>query len=162
MENRLTQSLETYLSAIDTLLETKDAIIVKDVAQYLNNGGASTSDAIKKLREKGYVNYEPYENITLTPKGKEAVILKKYRHDTITKFLNKVLGIEIDKAQYNAEQIEYSMTNDVLIRLVNFMDFMGQCACSEPKWVKSCKSSLETGQLCDNCKSCQGGCCSNK
>ena len=159
MEEKLTKSLETYLLAIDTLLENKKSIIVKDVAQYLSFGGATTADAVKKLKEKGYVNYEPYGNITLTALGEKTVIIKKYRHNTITKFLNKVLDIDVKKAEYNAEQMEYSMTDDVLTRLVNFLDFMEQCSCSEPKWVKSCKSTLETGELSDKCKSCSGGCC---
>ena len=141
----------------------KKFIIVKDVAQYLNFGGATTADAVKKLKEKGYINYEPYENITLTDLGKKTVIIKKYRHETITKFLNKVLDIEKKDAEYNAEQIEYSMTDDVLTRLVNFLDFMEQCSCKEPKWVNSCKSTLEAGELSAKCKSCSGGsCCSNK
>ena len=159
MEKKLTKSLETYLLAIDALLETKESIIVKDVAQYLNFGGATTADAVKKLRELGYVNYEPYGNITLTDLGEKAVIVKKYRHDTITNFLNKVLDIDLKKAEENAEKIEYSMTDDVLGRLVNFMDFMKQCACPEPKWMKSCKASLNNGELSEKCKSCSGGCC---
>lgn len=162
MEEKLTKSLEKYLLAIDSLLECKKTVIVKDIAEFLNIGGVSTADAVKKLKKKGCVNYEPYGDITLTPKGKELVSLKKYRHNTITKFLNKVLEIDLKNAKYNAEQIEYSMTKDVLIRLVNFMDFMEQCSCAEPKWIKSCKSSLETGDLCGNCKSCKGGCCCNK
>ena len=162
MEEKLTKSLETYLLAIDTLIETNKIIIVKDVAQYLNFGGATTADAIKKLREKGYINYEPYGNITLTSLGEKAVIIKKYRHNTITKFLNKVLDIDLEKAEYNAEQIEYSMTDDVLSRLVNFLDFMDQCSCSEPKWIKSCKSTLEDGKLNEKCKSCSGNCCCKK
>ena len=163
MEEKLTKSLETYLLAIDSLLETKKTIIVKDVAQYLGFGGATTADAIKRLKEKGYINYKPYGNITLTSIGEKAVIVKKYRHDTITRFLNKVLDIDLKNAEYNADKIEYSMTEDVLTRLVNFLDFMEQCSCSEPKWVKSCKSSLETGELSEKCKSCSGGCCcSNK
>ena len=162
MEEKLTKSLETYLLAVDKLLETKESIIVKDVAQYLNFGGATTADAIKKLKEKGYVNYEPYGNITLTSNGEKAVIVKKYRHKTITKFFNKVLNINLENAEYNAEQIEYSMTDDVLERLVSFLDFMEQCSCSEPKWIKSCKSTLETGKLSEKCKACSGGCCCSK
>ncbi|MBO6257686.1 metal-dependent transcriptional regulator [bacterium] len=162
MKNKLTKSLENYLLTIDTLLEKKETIIVKDVAEYLKIGGASTSEAVKKLRQKGYINYEPYGNITLTPLGEKTVIIKKYRHNTITKFLNKVLDIDIQNAELNAEQIEYSMTEDVLTRLVNFMDFMEQCTCKEPKWLKSCKSSLEEGKLNDKCQSCQGGCCCGK
>lgn len=159
MKKILTKSLETYLLAVHSLLEEKESIIVKDVAQYLNYGGATTADAIKKLKEKGYVNYEPYGNITLTSLGDKTVIIKIYRHNTITKFLNKVLDIDLEKAEYNAEQIEYSMTDDVLTRLVNFLDFMEQCSCTEPKWVKSCKSTLETGKLSEKCKSCSGNCC---
>lgn len=163
MEEKLTKSQETYLLAIDSLLETGEPVIVKDVAQYMNFGGATTADAVKKLKEKGYVNYEPYGNITLTDLGEKTVIIKKYRHNTITKFLNKVLNIDLKKAEYNAQQMEYSMTDDVLTRLVNFLDFTEQCACSEPKWIKSCKSTLETGELNAKCKSCSGGCCcSNK
>ena len=162
MENKLTKSLENYLLTIDTLLEKKETIIVKDVAKYLKIGGASTSDAVKKLKQKGYINYEPYGNITLTPLGEKTVIIKKYRHNTITKFLNKVLDIDLQNAELNAEQMEYSMTEDVLTRLVNFMDFMEQCTCKEPKWLKSCKSSLEEGKLNDKCQSCHGGCCCGK
>lgn len=161
MNEKLTKSLETYLLAIDSLLKTKDSIIVKDVAKYLNFGGATTADAIKKLKTKGYINYEPYGNITLTELGKNTVLLKKYRHNTITKFLNKVLDINSLKAEENADVIEYSIDNDVLVRFVHFLDFMEQCSCSEPKWIKSCKSALKDGTLSEKCKSCSGGCCCN-
>ena len=162
MDEKLTKSLETYLLAIDSLLSEKDAVIIKDIAKFMQFGGATTSDAIKKLKEKGYVNYEPYGNITLTTLGKNAVKIKKYRRETITKFFNRVLDIDLEDAEYNAEQMEYSMTDDVLGRLVNFLDFMEQCTCKEPKWVNSCKSSLESGQINKKCKSCSGGCCCSK
>ena len=162
MKKILTKSLEAYLFAISVLLEEKENIIVKDVAKYLNFGGATTADAVKKLKEKGYINYEPYGNITLTKLGADAVLLKKYRHNTITKFLNKVLDIDIKKAGENADAIEYSIEDDVLTRFVHFLDFMEQCSCSEPKWIESCKSSLKTGKLNEKCKSCKGGCCSCK
>ena len=57
MEEKLTKSLETYLLAIDKLLETKEIIIVKDIAKYMNHGGASTADAVKKLKENKYKKY---------------------------------------------------------------------------------------------------------
>lgn len=159
MTQKLTKSLETYLLAIDSLLAESKSIIVKDVAEYLKYGGATTADAIKKLKEKGYVNYEPYGDITLTDLGEKTIIIKKYRHNTITKFLNKVLDIDLKDAEHNAEQMEYSMTDNVLDRLVNFLDFAEQCSCAEPKWMKSCKSTLKDGKISENCRSCSGGCC---
>ena len=159
---KLTESLETYLVAIFDLLEKESSIKVKDVANYLKIGGPSTADAIKKLKEKGFIDYVPYGDITLTGKGVETVTLKKYRHSTITKFLNRVLDIDLKDAEKNATSIEYSMTKDVLVKFVAFLDFMEQCSCKEPKWVKSCKQSLNNGELSQGCKACisdGSGCC---
>ena len=161
---KLTESLETYLTAVFDLLEQKNTIKVKDIANYLDIGGPSTADAIKKLQKKGFINYVPYGDITLTGKGIELVTLKKYRHNTIVKFLNKVLNIQPDEAEKNAKAVEYSMTQDVLIKFVAFLDFMEQCSCKEPKWVKSCQQTLKNGKLSQNCQSCiskEGGCCCN-
>ena len=166
MNKTLTQSLEKYLIAIDELTKNGKSIIVKDVAVLMNKGGAATADAVKKLKERKLINYEPYGNISLTPKGRECVSIKKYRHNTIAKFLNNVLDIDVKAAEKNASAIEYSMTKDVLIRLVNFMDFMEQCSCQEPKWVKSCKDSLGSGEMSEKCKKCKSGnscdCCCGK
>lgn len=165
MEKNLTKSLETYLVAIDSLLKENKSIIVKDVAKFLGFSGISTSDAIKKLRETGYVNYVAYGNITLTELGEKVVLLKKNRINIILKFFTKVLNIEEKKAKYNADKIEYFMTNDVLNRFINFLNFMEKCSCSNPKWLKSCKLTLETGFLTEKCNSCKKenkNCCINK
>ncbi len=157
----LTQSLEKYLLAIYDISKSNSNIIVKDVSKYLGIGGASTATAIRTLAKKGLINYVPYGNITLTKEGINLIQLKIYRHNTISTFLNQVLEIEKTSADKNASAIEYSMTEDVLIKFVHFLDFMKQCSCKEPKWLNSCKHSLKNGQIsekCTNCVSGKGGC----
>ena len=160
MPKELTESLEKYLLAIFELLNQKENIKVKDVSAYLKIGGPATADAIKTLAARGFINYVPYGTISLTPKGASAAELKRYRHRTISKFLNNVLDIEQNEAEKNANAIEYSMTEDVLIKFVHFLDFMGQCSCKEPKWIKSCKSTLKDGKMSDKCTKCssENGC----
>ena len=158
---KLSASLEKYLLAIFNISKNNSNIIVKDVSKYLGYGGATTATAIKTLAKSGLINYVPYGNITLTKEGIEYIRLKLYRHNTISNFLNQVLGIEKTSADKNASAIEYSMTQDVLIKFVNFLDFMKQCSCKEPKWLISCKHSLKGGQLpkkCIDCVSDKGGC----
>ena len=162
----LTESLEKYLLAVYNISQNNSNIIVKDVANFLKIGGASTSNAIKTLAQKGYLNYVPYGKITLTPKGSDYIELKIYRHNTISDFLNLVLGTDKETADKNAKVIEYSMTEDVLVKFVHFLDFMKQCTCKEPKWLNSCKQTLENGELSGNCHNCingqsrcGGGCC---
>lgn len=161
----LTESLEKYLLAIYELSKINDNIIVKDVSNYLKIGGASTAEAVKTLTKRGFINYVPYGSISLTDKGYKTINLKLHRHNTILNFLNKVLDIDEQSANINAKAIEYSMTEDVLVKFVYFLDFMEQCSCKEPKWIKSCKQSLENGKISDKCSACIlegkgcGSCC---
>ena len=155
MNDNLTKSLEKYLLAITEIEASGNSNIkVKDVANFLNIGGPSTADAIKTLKEKGYINYEPYQDITLTIKGKNKINIKKYRKNTIERFLTNVLEIENSMAQTSAENIEFSMPEIVLERFVHFLDFMEQCTCKEPKWIKSCKNTLQNGEVSEKCKGC--------
>ncbi|MBD5401993.1 metal-dependent transcriptional regulator [bacterium] len=157
-EKKLTESLEKYLLAIYDISKYNSNIIVKDVAKYLGIGGASTAAAIRTLAKKGLINYVPYGNISLTKVGFNTVQLKIYRHNTISNFLNQVLEIEKTSADKNASAIEYSMTEDVLIKFVHFLDFMKQCSCKEPKWLNSCKHSLVDGRISEKCMNCVSGC----
>lgn len=163
----LSESLEKYLLAVYELSKVKECVMVKDVSKYLKLGGSSSADAIKALAKKGVIKYVPYSAIELTKEGIELIELKIYRHKTISNFLNKVLDIEKESADINAHALEYSMTQDVLVKFVHFLDFMEQCTCQEPKWIKSCKKSLENGEVSSKCKSCIsknsncGSCCTN-
>ncbi len=157
-EKILTESLEKYLFAIYEISKNNPNMIVKDVANYLKIGGASTAAAIRSLAKKGFINYVPYGTISLTEAGMGAVELKIYRHNTISDFLNLVLEIDKASADKNANAIEYSMTSDVLEKFVHFLDFMKQCSCKEPKWLKSCKHTLSDGKISEKCINCTTGC----
>ena len=171
MKNELSESLEKYLLAIYEIVKVNQAARVKDVSNYLKIGGPATSDAVKTLAERGFINYVPYGIITITSKGKKKAEEKINRHKTISNFLEKVLLVEPEKVDESAKNIEYSMPKDVLEKFVNFLTFMENCSCKEPKWVQSYKYFSESGKMRDKCEiciankdkfdnsSCCGGCC---
>ena len=169
MDSELTESLEKYLLAIYEIVKINKAARVKDVSNYLKIGGPATSDAVKTLAERKYINYVPYGIITLTTKGKKKSENKIKRHNTISNFLEKVLDIEKNKVEESSRQIEYSMSEDVLDKFVQFLTFMDNCSCKEPKWVKSYKYYSENGKMQEKCYSCiknkekfdNSHCCSN-
>ncbi len=171
MNNELTESLEKYLLAIYDIVKINKAARVKDVSNYLKIGGPATSDAVKTLAERKFINYVPYGIITITAKGKKKAENKIHRHKTISNFLEKVLMVEEEKVEDSAKSIEYSMTDDVLDKFVHFLTFMENCSCKEPKWVKSYQYYSKNGDLQDKChicikqkdkfdnSSCCSGCC---
>lgn len=160
-EKQLTQSLEKYLLAIYELVKQNSAARVKDVSNYLQIGGPATSDAIKSLTKKGYINYVPYGLITLTKKGEKAAENKIHRHKIICDFLKYVLIIDEKRVEKSATQIEYSMDEEVLERFISFLSFMDKCSCKEPKWMKSFSYYALNNSMQQKCQDCMSTSCSN-
>lgn len=153
--NELTKSLENYLQAVYEIVSTKQAARVKDVSNYLDLGASSTSDAIKALCEKKYINYEPYGIITLTSKGKNRIEQKIKRYEKIYYFLTEVLLIEDETALLTAKHVEYSFPEEVLEKFVGFVTFMKNCSCKKPAWIKSFQHFATQGKMKDCCTKCQ-------
>ena len=150
----LTRSLERYLIAIYELINENDNVMVKDVAEKMQIGGASTSEAIKTLANRGYIDYQPYCSIKITEKGTRTAEEKILRHDTIAKFLSEVLLIEDGNIEECASKMEFSMPDDVFERFIKYLSFMQKCSCKEPKWVKSFHKYLEQGEMQEKCVLC--------
>jgi len=171
MTNKLTIGLEKYLLAIYEIVKTNKAARVKDVSNYLKIGGPATSDAIKSLNEKGYINYVPYGIITITSKGTKYAKEKLKNHDIISKFFENVLNVNSKDAQDGAKAIEYSLSDEILKKFVQYLTFQDMCSCKTPKWKKSyeyyskhnemqlkCQDCMKSINECNKC-GC-GGCCS--
>lgn len=124
----------------------------------MNIGAASTSEAVKTLAQKEYINYKPYGLITLTKKGTKTIEEKLKRHQTIENFLENVL--KLDKSYAN--EIEFSMPDEVLNRFVDYLTFMQKCSCKEPKWLKSFQQYIRENKMPDKCLNCKDGCCGCK
>ncbi len=150
----LTRSLERYLIAIYELINENNNVMVKDVAEKMQIGGASTSEAIKTLANRGYIDYQPYCSIKITEKGTRTAEEKILRHDTIAKFLSEVLLIEDENIEECASKMEFSMPDDVFERFIKYLSFMQKCSCKEPKWVKSFHKYLEQGEMQEKCVLC--------
>ncbi|MDD3593192.1 MAG: metal-dependent transcriptional regulator [Candidatus Gastranaerophilales bacterium] len=150
----LTQSLEKYLHTVYELVQKNSAARVKDVAAKMQVGASSTSEAVKALAKKGYLKYEPYGLITMTSKGQKIVEEKINRHQTIRTFLETVLMMKPEEIETSANNIEFSMTEDVLKRFVEFLTFMQTCTCKEPKWIKSFQYFVNEGKMQEKCNTC--------
>lgn len=154
----LTKSLENYLIAIFEIIKTNGAARVRDVSEKVNTNAASTSEAVKSLVKKGYINYKPYGVITLTEKGLHSAEEKFRRHITIEKFLDNILMLKKDYAK----DLEFSMPDEVLNRFVDYLTFMQNCSCKEPKWLKSFQEYTKENKMPEKCINCKAGCCNCK
>lgn len=150
----LSASLEDYLETIFHIEEKKHAARAKDVADRLHVSAASVTGALRTLAKKKLINYAPYDLITLTSRGKaiaEDVVL---RHETLREFFIKILAIDPKEAEEVACKMEHSMSENVLERLAQFINFLETCPRGGPDWLKGFASYCEHGKNHSQCEQC--------
>ncbi len=156
----LSASLEDYLEAIFWIAQSKGAARAKDIAERLCVKSSSVTGALQMLDEKKYVNYAPYDVITLTSEGMEVAKKVVRRHQILKEFFVDVLGVDTDIADEGACSLEHSIPRPVVERLVDFMEFVEVCPRGGKDWLKGfvdqCKAKKKL-----NCEKCMDSCLKN-
>jgi DtxR family Mn-dependent transcriptional regulator len=133
-ESQVSSSLEDYLEAIYHIAEAKGAARAKDLVLRLGVHNSSVTQALRSLSEKKLVNYAPYDVITLTDSGKFIALDVVKRHETLSEFLNKVLGLPEDEADEGACRMEHAISVQILDRLVKFVEYFESCPVNDVMW----------------------------
>ena len=119
--NKLTPSEEDYVEMIYRIYLKNGNVKVKDVASELNIKPASVTKMVKKLDEKGVLEYKKYDYIKLTKMGYKLGDTLLKRHNTIYKFL-EILGLKEDIHE-ETEKIEHTINYDTLEKINTLIDF---------------------------------------
>ena len=115
---------ENYLKIIHTL-SGKDGIEVSTsaIAESTATRAASVTDMLKKLSEKGLINYKKYQGVTLTGLGENLALKVIRKHRLWEAFLVEKLGLGWDEVHEIAEELEH-ISSDILVeRLDAFLDY---------------------------------------
>jgi len=113
---------ENYLKAIYHLSESgKKDVSTNAISEVLKTKPASVSDMIKKLSDKGVINYQKYQGVNVSKKGsKEALqIIRKHRLWEV--FLVDKLGFKWDQVHEIAEQLEHIRSPQLINQLDVFL-----------------------------------------
>jgi len=154
----LSPTQEDYLEAISRLAKTKGAARVRDIARMHEVRKSSVTAALKSLAGKGLVNYEPYELVTLTPRGRKIAKEIIERHEVIRSFFEDVLRVEPDKADANACRVEHAIEQDVLDRMAQFLNFVRHCSHLGVDWAQGFEGSREHEPSEERCRQWLQGC----
>lgn len=151
---KLTKSLEKYLYVIFKLLKNKEKTTPKTVGEIVGFNKASTLESIKILQNKGYLEYYPHKEIVLTDEGKKYAKEIEERKKLVRKFLQKFLLVEDENLESSVESVEYFLDDYLLERFALFLDFLGFCPYSGPKWIDGFKNYLQNGEMPEDCAKC--------
>ncbi|KQS38112.1 metal-dependent transcriptional regulator [Pedobacter sp. Leaf194] len=114
---------ENYLKIIYHLAEKTSNVQTNAIAEQIQTKPASVTDMIKKLAEKGLVDYVKYQGVTLTEKGKHAAVDIVRKHRLWEVFLVDKLNFKWDEVHDVAEELEHIRSVDLIERLDEFLGF---------------------------------------
>ena len=113
----ISSSLEDYIETVYSILQVENKVKAIDVSKKMNVSRASVTEALQKLEQLGLINYGHYGSISITETGvkKAKEIIKK--HETLSTFFEKVLGVKHELAEETACKIEHVIGKEVLEKL---------------------------------------------
>ncbi|MDB5109233.1 MAG: Iron (Metal) dependent repressor, DtxR family [Mucilaginibacter sp.] len=114
---------ENYLKSIYHLSLTAINVSTNQIAARLNTKAASVTDMLKKLADKGLINYTRYQGVNLTPAGENVAVHIIRKHRLWEYFLVEKLHFKWDEVHDMAEEMEHISSNELVDRLDKFMNY---------------------------------------
>ena len=114
---------ENYLKSIYHLSLNSTSVSTNQLAALLNTKASSVTDMLKKLSDKGLINYTPYQGVSLTAAGEKIAVNIVRKHRLWEYFLVEKLDFKWDQVHEMAEELEHISSNELADRLDKFMGY---------------------------------------
>jgi Mn-dependent DtxR family transcriptional regulator len=128
---RETATREDYLEMIYVLIKEKGYATTIDIASHLHVKSPAVTRMMQRLDKDGFVTYEKYRGVNLTPKGEKVAEFIITRHRALSKFLT-MLGIDRENVQKEIEVIEHIIDEETMSHIRQFLKFAEE----NPEWAK--------------------------
>ena len=131
-EGAIGKSAEDYLESMIILKEKNGYIRSIDIATFLGVTKPSVSNAMKRLREEGYIEMNRSGFITVTEKGMEIADKIYTRHKKLTDFFI-ALGVNEEVAEDDACKIEHDLSDETFEAICNHIEKFSKANKSKKK-----------------------------
>lgn len=123
---KVSMSHEDYLEAIVMLGGTQTQPVRSvDIATKLGVSKASVSKAVTSLKASGMLDQPYYGDITLTEDGYTYGCAVLKRHEMLTRFLVKEVGLSEEVAEEEACQMEHAISDDSFVKWMDYFKKIG-------------------------------------
>lgn len=120
----MTISEENYLKVIYHLSNlSPKGVNTNAIAGMLDTKASSVTDMLKKLSDKELVDYQKYQGVFLTEKGKLHAKMIVRNHRLWEVFLVEKLGFAWDEVHEVAEELEHVRSEKLINQLDKFLNF---------------------------------------
>ena len=119
------KSAEDYLESMIILKEKNGYVRSIDIAGFLGVTKPSVSNAMKRLREEGYIEMNKSGFITVTEKGMGIADKIYTRHKKLTDFFIAI-GVDPEVAEDDACKIEHDLSDETFNAICSHIEKTGK------------------------------------
>lgn len=131
-DSEIGKSAEDYLESMIILKEKNGYVRSVDIAGFLGVTKPSVSNAMKRLREEGYIEMNRSGFITVTEKGMEIADKIYMRHKKLRGFFI-TLGVDPVIAEDDACKIEHDISDETFNAICEHIDKMEKTSKTKKK-----------------------------
>lgn len=118
----LPEKSQDYLKAIFDLQEWGSSpVTLGKIAERLGQRTSTTSEAIKRLVDKGLLEHAPYADVQLTDEGRTLALHMVRRHRLLETYLYQELGYAMEELHDEAEVMEHAVSDLFITRINTLM-----------------------------------------
>ncbi|GAB4099783.1 metal-dependent transcriptional regulator [Sinomonas halotolerans] len=133
MKSAPSSSTEDYVKVIYSFTEWQDKPITSSqLAARLGVANSSVSEMVRKLKDQGLVDHQPYGAVRLTDAGRELALRMVRRHRLLETFLVNELGYRWDEVHDEAEHLEHAVSDLFVERLAAKLGHPGRDPHGDP------------------------------
>jgi DtxR family transcriptional regulator, Mn-dependent transcriptional regulator len=127
MSAEITVSKEDYLKAIIEAESEGHVVIPALLAQWLHVSPPAVTNAVKRLRQNGYIDAHRGDTLKLTQKGRDAAHRTALRHHLVERMLTEIFGMEWHQVHAEAERLEHAVSPAFEAKLIEKLGETGDC-----------------------------------
>ena len=116
----ITSGLEDYLELIHNTISNNQSIKAIDIANKFNISRSSVSEALIRLADMDFIIYEGRRGIKITKKGIEQAKKITQKHEILSNFFIKIIGVDVALANKNACKIEHVIDDELIEKIANY------------------------------------------
>ncbi len=140
---KLSLKQQIYIETIYELCQIHEHAHAKSIADKLEVRMASVTGVLRSLSEKGLINYQPRQAVTLTEKGDAIGAELAQSHSILADFFHDIMGCPKSRSERMACNIEHVIDPEFRQRLSEFAYFLRNQAASGKDFIAEFKRTYK-------------------
>ena len=117
------ESTENYLATIFRLTREGTRASTKDIARGLGLSAPSVSEMVSRLAQKGYLEYESRNGVSLTDEGRAIALQVLRKHRLVETFLVRALDYGLHEVDDEACRLEHAVSERMADAMEAFLGY---------------------------------------